>query len=374
LKLLIVTLAMTSVGQGAFYNRQDIGLGRALAKRGHEVSVYNFVREQSTKPLHGRKLGENLSIYYRKSRAIGQHSLHDDRFITADADAVICFSDNQLGYGRLKKRCDHLGVICLPYVGVLGSHTADPLRKMLTDLLFTNNRYYKRGTVLAKTPQVAEALKRLGAENVVTAPVGLDGAVLHKEQADLPAGENRALRAKLKLPEEARVILYLARMVPEKRPLAMVDIFERVHKADSRCHLVAIGDGGLAGEFEKRLSEKQLTNAVTYRKQVPNSEIWQYFCAADVMVNLNTEEIFGMAILEAMYYGCPVIARRAPGPEYIIEDGTDGILCADDEAVAAAVEAPVLPDAISQNARQKIRENFLWDSTASVIIKCIENK
>jgi 1,2-diacylglycerol 3-alpha-glucosyltransferase len=92
------------------------------------------------------------------------------------------------------------------------------------------------------------------------------------------------------------------------------------------------------------------------------------------MVNLNTEEIFGMAILEAMYYGCPVIARRAPGPEYIIEDGTDGILCADDEAVAAAVEAPVLPDAISQNARQKIRENFLWDSTASVIIKCIENK
>jgi glycosyltransferase involved in cell wall biosynthesis len=45
------------------------------------------------------------------------------------------------------------------------------------------------------------------------------------------------------------VILYLARMVPEKRPLAMVDIFERVHKADSRCHLVAIGDGGLAREF-----------------------------------------------------------------------------------------------------------------------------
>jgi 1,2-diacylglycerol 3-alpha-glucosyltransferase len=89
------------------------------------------------------------------------------------------------------------------------------------------------------------------------------------------------------------------------------------------------------------------------------------------MVNLNTEEIFGMAILEAMYYGCPVAARHAPGPDYIIEDGVDGLLGAEDEEVMAAVERVTeqdrFHDAIARNARAKVRDRFLWDSTAKII-------
>jgi 1,2-diacylglycerol 3-alpha-glucosyltransferase len=99
--------------------------------------------------------------------------------------------------------------------------------------------------------------------------------------------------------------------------------------------------------------------------------MWQYFGATDAMVNLNTGEIFGMAILEAMYYGCPVVARHAPGPDYIIEDGVDGLLGADDDAVMAAVERVTEPgrlhDTIARNARAKVRDRFLWDSTAKLI-------
>jgi 1,2-diacylglycerol 3-alpha-glucosyltransferase len=173
------------------------------------------------------------------------------------------------------------------------------------------------------------------------------------------------------LPTDGRILLFLARMTPEKRPLAMVDIFEKLHRKDSRYHLVAIGTGELAEAFGERLIKKHLAEASTCLKKVPNTDIWQYFGAADVMVNLNTEEIFGMAILEAMYYGCPVVARHAPGPDYIIEDGVDGLLGTDDEAVAAAVERVTkqerLHDSIAQNARAKVRERFLWDSTAKLI-------
>jgi 1,2-diacylglycerol 3-alpha-glucosyltransferase len=150
LKILIVTLAMTSVGQGRFYNRQDIGLARALARQGHNVSVYNFVKEP-VREAPG--ISENPRVYYLKSRAIGQHSLHAYPFITLDADAVICFSDNQLGFGRLLRRCGRVGVPCLPYVGVLGSHSASPLKKAVVDLVISNDRYYKKRTVLAKTRQ-----------------------------------------------------------------------------------------------------------------------------------------------------------------------------------------------------------------------------
>jgi 1,2-diacylglycerol 3-alpha-glucosyltransferase len=364
LKILIVTLAMTSVGQGRFYNRQDIGLARALARQGHTVSVYNFVKD----PVENAPgISENPGVYYLKSRAIGQHSLHAYSFITQDADAVICFSDNQLGFGRLLGRCERVGVPCLPYVGVLGSHSASPLKKAVVDLVISNDRYYRKRTVLAKTPQAAAELMAAGAAEAVLAPVGLDEALLHREQTE----DIRKIRKKLGLPEDGRILLFLARMTPEKRPLAMVDIFEQLHRKDSRYHLAVIGEGELSEAFCERLKEKHLTEAATCLKKVPNTDMWQYFGATDAMVNLNTGEIFGMAILEAMYYGCPVVARHAPGPDYIIEDGVDGLLGADDDAVMAAVERVTEPgrlhDTIARNARAKVRDRFLWDSTAKLI-------
>jgi 1,2-diacylglycerol 3-alpha-glucosyltransferase len=364
LKILIVTLAMTSVGQGRFYNRQDIGLARALARQGHTVSVYNFVKEPVPETTGHT---ENPRVYFLTSRAIGQHSLHAYSFITPDADAVICFSDNQLGFGRLLGRCERVGVPCLPYVGVLGSHSANPLKKAVVDLVISNDRYYKKRTVLAKTPQAAAGLTAAGAAEAVLAPVGLDEALLRRERT----GDIRKLREQLGLPADGRVLLFLARMTPEKRPLAMADIFEKLHRKDSRCHLVAIGAGELSEAFCERLQKKHLAEAATCLKKVPNTDIWQYFCAADVMVNLNTEEIFGMAILEAMYYGCPVAARHAPGPDYIIEDGVDGLLCAEDDEVVEAVERVTeqecLHDTIARNARAKVHDCFLWDSTAKII-------
>jgi 1,2-diacylglycerol 3-alpha-glucosyltransferase len=358
---------MTHAGGGAFYHTQDVGLGRALARLGHTVLVYHFVRgaEEVSHAQEG-----NLHIYELPSRAVGQHSVHGCGFITADADAVICFSDNQLGFGRLKRRCDRLGVRCLPYVGVRKSHSANPLKRAMMDVLVSNERYYKHMTVLAKTPQVADELKAAGTPQVVLAPVGLDGEMLH---GNCPGEADSAaeLRRQLGLPEDGKILLYLARMVEEKRPLAMADIFARLYRKDSRCHLVAIGKGELSGAFLERLRAEQAAPAVTWLEQVPNSEIWRYYRAADVMVNLNTEEIYGMAILEAMYYGCPVVARRAPGPEYIIEDGTDGVLCDDDREVALAAERLMEQhgerETMSRNAGTKIRKDFLWEHTAEII-------
>ena len=99
---------------------------------------------------------------------------------------------------------------------------------------------------------------------------------------------------------------------------------------------------------------------------------------SDVMVNLNRVEIFGMAILEAMYYGCPVVARRAPGPEYILTSGQDGFLCDDSEQVKSNVEklcnTPEYRDGIVHNAHERIMNDFTWKSTAEIMLKTMEAK
>ena len=84
------------------------------------------------------------------------------------------------------------------------------------------------------------------------------------------------------------------------------------------------------------------------------------------MVNLNIGEIFGMAILEAMYYGCPVVARRSPGPEFIISDGTDGFIAESDKEVTEKItelfENAKQRKSIADRAKEKVKTCFLWES------------
>ena len=50
----------------------------------------------------------------------------------------------------------------------------------------------------------------------------------------------------------------------------------------------------------------------------------EIYSVADIFINTNDKEIYGMSILEAMYCGCPVVAKRAPGPEFIVDNGQTG--------------------------------------------------
>lgn len=48
--------------------------------------------------------------------------------------------------------------------------------------------------------------------------------------------------------------------------------------------------------------------------RVPYEEMWKIYVMSDYFVNLNRGEIFGMAIMEAVYYETSVAAIAAPGP------------------------------------------------------------
>ena len=96
-------------------------------------------------------------------------------------------------------------------------------------------------------------------------------------------------------------------------------------------------------------------------------QMYQYYAACDYFVNFNSHEIFGMSILEAMYQGCVVLARRAPGPEQIIEDGVSGFLCDSDKDMDKILLADLQLLDMGEKARQRIKEYFTWDINAERI-------
>ena len=130
--------------------------------------------------------------------------------------------------------------------------------------------------------------------------------------------------------------------------------------------LIVIGDGSLREKFERELEKRGLEERVFYFSRIPNVQMYRYYAASDYFVNFNTHEIFGMSILEAMYQGCIVVARRAPGPEQIIENGVSGFLCSSDQEMDEMLAVPQ-PSDIGERARNRVMENFTWDATAERI-------
>lgn len=370
MKIQIIALGMTDQSHRIFYNTQDMGLGRALADMGHTVDLYSFITGDEDETV---EFADNFHMHYLHSRAFGFHSMHPCDFITPDVDGVICFSDNQMNFKRVRKVCREQNVVCLPYVGALGSHNTSKIKQKLLDRMIPNIRLYRDMTVMAKTPNVKEQMEAEQISHVVVAPCCLDLAAVHAEYKEEDVA---ALRAKLNLQPDQKVLLFLARLIEEKHPIEMLEIFADLHRKDPSYRLISIGKGELQQEFEQKIGELGLRDAVRRIESIENSQVWKYYRMSDAMVNLNRVEIFGMAILEAMYYECPVVARRAPGPEYILKDGVDGFLCENSDQVKEQVRKICTDRAyhsqIADAAHEKIMSRFTWRSTAQIMLDTIK--
>ena len=107
-------------------------------------------------------------------------------------------------------------------------------------------------------------------------------------------------------------------MTAEKQPVKMIQLFLKLYEKNTDYRLLMVGQGELLESVQQEIRKSQLENVVIIHKKVPNDRMWELYRMSDCYVNLNTHEIFGMAILEAMYYENVVVALRAPGPELII--------------------------------------------------------
>lgn len=160
-------------------------------------------------------------------------------------------------------------------------------------------------------------------------------------------------------------LIHVSNFRAVKRIDDLVSIFERVARAtDAR--LVLVGDGPELGPAERRLRALGLRDRVVLHGH--RHEVADLLAQADVFVLPSSQESFGVAALEAMACGLPVVASAVGGLPEVIDHGETGLLApvGDVDAFAAAIldliAHPERARGMGAAAREVARARFSMDA------------
>ena len=194
-----------------------------------------------------------------------------------------------------------------------------------------------------------------------------------------PAGDRAAARARLGLPADALVPLFVGRIQPLKAPDVLLHAVRVLLDADPglRERLVVPVVGGPSGsglarpERMQRLAARLgIADLVQFRPPVSQPELADWYRAASVLVMPSYSESFGLAAAEAQACGTPVIAAAVGGLPVVVRDRETGFLVqGHDPADYARVlrrfaEDPRLSDRLGAAAARHARR-FGWRATAT---------
>jgi alpha-1,6-mannosyltransferase len=186
-----------------------------------------------------------------------------------------------------------------------------PARDALADRL--NRRTaeaYDR--IVCTTAFAAAEFRRLGVPNLVEVPLGVDLEAFHPDRAD------PAVRARYARPGEI-LIVYCGRLSADKRPELAVDTLAALRATKAPAVLVVAGDGARRAALAYRSARLPVRFAghVADRRAVA-----ALLASADVVVAPGPVETFGLAALEALACGTPVVVNAASAlPEVVGEAG-----------------------------------------------------
>lgn len=139
---------------------------------------------------------------------------------------------------------------------------------------------------------------------------------------------------------EGRYLLTIAAHNPKKGLDVLLSAFARVADRHPDVRLVLLGDGPLRDQLEAQASRLELGERVRFLGTRGRAETIELLQGCAVLVLASRAEPFGLAVLEALACGRPVVATRVGGIREIVRDGVDGLLVEPDDpaALAAAID------------------------------------
>ena len=181
--------------------------------------------------------------------------------------------------------------------------------------------------IVAASPQTAGRLRQVlgSGAPVTTVPNGIDLGAIRAAYPDA----------------EPTDLVVVGRLIEHKRVAMVLDVLARLHASGRKATCRIIGDGPERAALEQRARALGLGTAVEFRADVgEQKELYALLKSSRLFVSLSVREGFGMAVLEAIACGLPVLTTAAPDnhAQHLVREYSRGTVCEPGlDAVTAAV-------------------------------------
>ena len=326
MKICVIMLARKFGGAERFY----VDLTNGLARRGHEVLAISNVRSKAA-----LLLDKLVNLQCGSVRVVGPWDpLAPRKILRLVRDFTPDIIQTFLG------RATHLAGPAAHQLNVpLVAHTHD-----LVDL-----KYFRHTSVF--TPATGMQRDYLAREGIPAERIRL-----------IPNFSGFTPVSGVHCKPDVTNIVAHGRLVHKKGFDLLLRSFGRVAGAGMRLYIA--GDGAerrrlteLASEFEPGGAKVCFVGW--------QDDIRSFLLRGDLFVLPSRYEPFGIAVLEAMACGIPIIATRCHGPVEILDEGSAWLCAAEEEALAAALRAAISdPDGRQRRARAAwvaFREHYAAD-------------
>ncbi len=196
-------------------------------------------------------------------------------------------------------------------------------------------------------------------------------------------GSAAEARARIGLPADAAVLLYVGRIQPLKAPDVLLRAAAELRATATpeladRLRVVVVGAPSGTGLAEPKWLEALaadlgISDTVDFVPPVDRAALADYYRAADLTIVPSYNESFGLVALESQSCGTPVVAAAVGGLPTAVADGISGVLVDGHDphdwaaAIGGALDDPARRVLMGRRARLHAR-SFSWERTTTGLL------
>jgi glycosyltransferase involved in cell wall biosynthesis len=215
--------------------------------------------------------------------------------------------------------------------------------------------------IVAASPQTAERLRSsLGDRRAISmAPNGTDLAAVEAVSPDSAPTD----------------LVVVGRLMAHKRVDMLLESVAILHTEGLLVTCRVIGNGPERVELHQKVQRLGIARFVDFRDDVSEQkDVYSLLKAARVCVFPSAREGFGIAVLEALACGVPVITTSAPDnlAQHLVARSMRGIVCDPSaEALAAAIRGVLSDDRVTPGSPDAWLREYSWDAMTDVVAEAL---
>ena len=367
MKILIVRPSPNKMNLNT-YNLQEIGLAKALIRKGHSCDVMYYCGRENDH-IETIKFDDSKELHILWLHGLGMFkegiyptlNRYVDNYDIVQVGGYVGLVSCWLNLHYPQKTVNYQG----PYY--FEKNKGDIKKAAVFDKVLLPLQRKKNMIVATKSILATEYIKNKGISNVTTIGVGLDLDNLERVNTE----KNIFVEDLKKGKKDNKYLLYIGVLEPRRNILFLLEVFSKIVGKDDAYRLVLIGNGkdDYKLQVDNKIKKLNLESNVIRSPKIEQKFMSEIYRTCDAFLLPTRYEIFGMVLLEAMYYGLPVFTTYNGGSSTIMND-ENGVIIKDldvklwSDKILEIMSNKEIRHDIGVNAHKKIAKEFTWDALA----------